>query len=96
MGHNLATMADGRAAMIYRGDMPWHKLGKRIVGRMLAEEAIRAAGADWTVSLQDVYRLTGDGLKAVQGRRVIVRDDTGAEFGVVSDRYRPNPVGPAS
>lgn len=61
--------------------------GTKVMGATCAADAIAQVGADFSVSLQDVYRLTADGVKAIPGRRVIVRDDTGTEFGVVSERY---------
>lgn len=87
--HNLNLAADGRAAMFYRGDAPWHKLGQKVEGLLEAAQAIKTAGADWQVKLEDVYRLTDAGLRAIQNRRVIVREDTGTEFGIVTEAYSP-------
>lgn len=88
MAHNLGT-TNGRTAMFYRGEAPWHKLGRKVEGILQAEEAIKTAGADWLVRLDDVYRMTDSGIKAIPGRRVIVREDTGAEFGIVTEQYTP-------
>ena len=48
------TEADG---MAYVGREPWHGLGTRVPGdAMKAAEALEAAGLDWTVRLDPVYR----------------------------------------
>ena len=89
MAHNLNQDANGRTAMMYRGETPWHKLGTRVEGVLHAAEAIQAAGMDWDVTLDDVYRMNAEGFQAIPGRRVIVREDNGAPFGIVTDSYRP-------
>lgn len=86
MAHELATMVDGRTAMMYCGEAPWHGLGQKLDGPATAEEAIAAAGLDYDVTLTPMT--TEDGL-SVPGRRAVVRADTRAVLGVVSDRFVP-------
>lgn len=88
MAHNIGT-TNGRASMMYRGEAPWHGLGTKVEGILQAAEAIQAAGMDFRVNLDDVYRMAPEGIKAIPGRRVIVREDNGAPFGIVSEQYRP-------
>ena len=87
------TSADG---MAYVGRRPWHGLGTFVEGQaMTAEQAIGAAGLDWKVLTEPVYRdvqtdswRPGD-FRAIEGKRAIVRQDTDEVFGVMSDGYTP-------
>jgi len=85
MPANIAT-ANGRAALMYAGEPPWHGLGQRLEAPAAAEEAIAAAGLDYEVSLTPIA--TYDGL-TVPGRKAVVRYDNQSVLGVVSDRYVP-------
>ncbi|MCI0462766.1 MAG: DUF932 domain-containing protein [Gemmataceae bacterium] len=86
MPHELATTADGRTAMMYCGEAPWHGLGTRLDAPATAAEAITAAGLDYEVTLTPMT--TTDGLPVPQ-RRAVVRADTRTVLGVVSDRFVP-------
>lgn len=83
--------------MMYVGAVPWHGLGVSLRDYPTWEEAIVAAGLDWTVSLQPIattteaegntpFPLVGT---AIPSHRAVVRDDTGDVLGVVSHRYQP-------
>jgi hypothetical protein len=50
MVHNLAK-TNGRAAMMYSGEAPWHRLGTKLDNPATAEEAIVAAGLNYDVNL---------------------------------------------
>ncbi len=86
MAHELATTADGRTAMMYYGESPWHGLGTPLDAPATAAEAIAAAGLDYEVQMTPMS--TCDGLP-VPGRKAVVRQDTRQVLGVVSDRYVP-------
>ena len=87
------TRTDG---MAYVGRRPWHGLGTYIEGQaMTAAQAIEAAGLDWEVVTEPVYRhIPADDwrpyhFKEVEGKRAVVRRDTDEVYGVMSDGYTP-------
>lgn len=85
MSHDLAKR-NGRYAMAYFGETPWHGLGTRLEEPATAEEAISAAGLDYQVELQEL--VTDKGVK-IPSRKAVVRADTDDVLGVVSDSYMP-------
>ena len=85
MAHELATV-NGRTAMMYVGDVPWHGLGHRLEAPATAREAITAAGLDYDVSLTDLT--TSDGIP-VTSRKAVIRTDTSEVLGVVGNAYVP-------
>jgi phage/plasmid-like protein (TIGR03299 family) len=86
MPHELATTADGKTAMMYVGQEPWHRLGTRLDTPATAEEAIVAAGLSYDVQLTPLA--TTDGLD-VPLRKAVVRYDTQDVLGVVGNDYVP-------
>lgn len=85
MAHELAT-TNGRTAMAYFGDTPWHGLGTRLENPATAEEAIQGAGLDYEAELTPLT--TADGIP-VTSRLGVVRSDTRQVLGVVGTSYRP-------
>ena len=85
MPHELAT-TDGQTAMMYAGQTPWHGFGTRLDEPATAEEAIEAAGLDYTVDLRPIE--TVDGIP-IPKRQAVVRDDTQQVLGVVGNSYQP-------
>jgi phage/plasmid-like protein (TIGR03299 family) len=85
MPHNLAT-TNGRAAMMYTGEVPWHGLGSKLGAPATAEEAIVAAGLNYKVKM--VPMRTDDGIPVIQ-RKAIIRSDTKDVLGVVGNGYVP-------
>lgn len=85
MGHELATV-NGRTAMMYVGEVPWHGLGTRLAAPATAREAIEAANLDYHVALTGMT--TTDGI-AVPSRKAVVRTDTDEVLGVVGKTYVP-------
>lgn len=84
--HEL-EIVNGNANMFYRGAKPWHGLGTFIEPEkhLTSEEAIVAAGLDWTVSTQSLY--LADGTKAPTN--AVVRSDNNKILGTVGDTYKP-------
>ena len=85
MPANLAT-TNGKAAMMYTGEVPWHSLGTRLNAPATAEEAIEASGLNYQVSIRPL--LTIDGTDVPQ-RKGVIRADTGDVLGVVGNSYVP-------
>ena len=85
MAHDLAT-TNGKTAMFYTGEAPWHRMGNRLNDPATAREAIVAAGLDYEVELTSLS--TTDG-KAVPTRKAVVRRDTDEVIGVVGNSYVP-------
>ena len=85
MAHELAT-TNGRAAMMYAGEIPWHGLGTSLDEPATAREAIEAAGLDYLAELRGIQ--TADGT-SVSSRKAVVRSDSGDVLGVVGNSYVP-------
>lgn len=85
MAHEL-DYSKGKAAIAYNieGGTPWHKEGTVMQGRFTGEQALETAGIDFTVELQDLA--TSQGIVARE-HKAVVRTDTNAVLGVVSNQY---------
>jgi phage/plasmid-like protein (TIGR03299 family) len=86
MAHNLATKADGTAAMFYTGESPWHGLGTHLANPATSAEAMAASGLDFTIEMHKMK--TEGGLEVPMGQAV-VRSDTSKVLGMVGNRWRP-------
>jgi len=85
MAHNLAT-TNGKIAMAYFGETPWHKLGTKLNQAATAAEAIEAAGLDYQVEMVSLF--TTDGTLVPQ-RKGVIRTDSGQVLGAVGPGYVP-------
>lgn len=85
MAHELAT-TNGRTAMMYAGEIPWHGLGTRLNEPATACEAIEAAGLNYQADLKDIQ--TTDGIPIPQ-RKAVIRSDSRDVLGVVGTSYVP-------
>jgi phage/plasmid-like protein (TIGR03299 family) len=84
MSHDIST-TNGRASIAYTGSTPWHGLGQHMDGLQTVDAMLAAAGLEWTVSTAPLFCNALE----VPGYRAIVRGDSNAILGVVTDRYRP-------
>lgn len=74
--------------MVTTRTAPWMKLGTLVEEAMTAEEAAKAGGLDFTVSLRDIQRKMNDGTWEIsKHRKMVTADDTDEEFDVVSADY---------
>ena len=82
------TRTNGRDEMFYTGESPWHNKGVRLDGPATSEEALIAAGMDWSVAKVPL-EYEHEGTRIRSNRYAVARLDTGAELGVVSATYQP-------
>jgi len=87
MSANLNGEKEGKAAMMYVGDQPWHGLGTKLTKEATSAEAIKAARLDWKVKKEPIFFKSGAELKAIEGKFATVRQDTKESLGVVGARY---------
>lgn len=86
MSHEVESMFPGNR------EVPWHKLGTVVEGRLNAADAIEAAGLDWTVVLSSIYTNWTDENDRpitidVPNKYATVRETDGRVLGVVGQRY---------
>jgi hypothetical protein len=83
MAHNLAT-TNGRTAMMFCGEEPWHKLGTKLENPATAAEAIEAAGLNYQVELVPLFTKDGNQVPKLQG---VIRADNHQVLGTVGQGY---------
>lgn len=91
MSHALTTRADGKTEMAFVGEMPWHGLGQQLDQSASIEQWTTAAGMDWRVKRSKVrYFANAEGTdqREINDQHVLLRSDTGAHLGIVSDGYK--------
>lgn len=86
MAHEL-EIVNGQAQMFYRGESPWHRLGRQIPleERLTSDQAIIAAGLNWSVDTKPLFLDNG----MIAPANATVRSDNGAILGVVGKDYKP-------
>jgi len=85
MAHILAT-TNGKTAMMYTGEVPWHRLGTKLNEPATAGEAVEASGLNYRVELKCLAITEGT---AVPQRKSVARSCTGDVLGVVGNSYIP-------
>jgi phage/plasmid-like protein (TIGR03299 family) len=84
MSHEL-DFSKGKAAIAYTGDLPWHKHGTYFEKGFTSEEALKHAGLDYEVELQEL----STGSQVLDSHKAVVRTDTDGVLGVVGNGYEP-------
>ena len=88
MAHELATMADGRTAMAYVGETPWHGLGQTLTPDSPLEVWTKEAGFDWDILEAPVKFFNGTEEAVFPGKQVLYRSDNKAPLSTVSLDYK--------
>jgi len=93
MAHEI-YIDEGRASMMYTGEVPWHKLGTRLDRPATAAEAIEAANLDWEVAKLPLFATNGAHGVRIEGKYATMRADKIGKpdcktFGIVSEGYTP-------
>ena len=89
MSHDLNS-TEGRVSFTYFGDVPWHKLGRRLDRPATAAEAMEGANLDYTVVKKPLRAIIhGRQYAEVPNAFATVRSDTNQVLGVVGSRYEP-------
>jgi phage/plasmid-like protein (TIGR03299 family) len=86
-------MIDGKPAMMFVDQPPWHKLGQKLDSPPTTAEAIKAAQFDWEVVKKPVYVADHDHFYALPGYQATVRADLWGKpecksFGLVGKHYQ--------
>lgn len=87
MAHEI-TFTNGRAEMAFVGRTPWHGLGQSVTQGASLETWALEAGMQWVADESPVLYQTAEGLRASTDRKVLYRNDTGAQLGVVGTDYK--------
>lgn len=78
-------MAANVETMFYVREKPWHGLGTRVEEALTSEQALEAAGLNWTINPMPIY----DGRGAeIRGYKANTRSTDGAVMGIVSNKYQ--------
>lgn len=93
MSHEITIRKNGKAEMAYVGEKPWHGLGQELEQGATIEQWLVAAGMDWKVQRSKVRyavaRAAGaDTFAEWPDYHVLMRSDTKAPLGMVSDSFK--------
>lgn len=87
MAHEI-DFSKGFAAMAYRGETPWHKLGQQMQAGQTIEEWQRAAGMNFSLLSKPALFQAEDQFIEVPDRKVLIRSDNQAPLAIVSSNYQ--------
>ena len=87
MAHELVVV-NGKAAMAFVGETPWHGLGQELTDNASIETWKQEAGFDWDINSSPVQYKVGDGSFNFNGKTVLHRSDNGAPLSIVSNDYK--------
>ena len=87
MSHEL-EIVNGKVAMAWAGETPWHGLGKEIPYDLTPEQILEAASLDWEVNKIPVtYDLNG--IQNPTGRSALIRSSDSKMLDIVTDDWEP-------
>lgn len=92
---DLLDLTASGPGMVYVGETPWHKLGKRVDGLgNNVQDWVREARLGWQVAAESISRIgynpsTGSTIQRDPGKRsILIRTDTGAILDIVGPRFQ--------
>jgi hypothetical protein len=85
MAHMIAKTADGRDAMAYVGETPWHGLGQQLTEDAPLDVWARESGLDFELATAEV-QFNND--FKFDAKKVMYRKDTNHPLGIVSNKYQ--------
>lgn len=89
MAHELYTQQNGKTAMAFVGETPWHGLGQRLTLDASTDQWIAEGGFDWQALTAPVQFTDANGIiRPMNDKQVIYRSDTGAPLSVMGDGYK--------
>jgi phage/plasmid-like protein (TIGR03299 family) len=92
MSHEITRRQNGFHEMAYVGQKPWHGLGQELEQGAPIEKWLVSAGMDWKVQRSKVRFATqanqGAEFATWDDYHVLMRSDTKAPLGMVSDKYK--------
>lgn len=89
MAHEI-EIVNGNARMFSVKETPWHKLGIILPEAPTAEDAIKHAGLDWTVTKRKVLYARDNGEQDVaKGQYAVVRDSDDKYMGYAGETWQP-------
>jgi len=87
MAH-MIDFSNGKANLAFTGETPWHGLGVNIDKEASVDQWRVAAGLNWeAVKTKAQYVVDGNVIQS--DSEIIYRNDTNAQLGVVTERYKP-------
>ena len=87
MPHEI-DVSTGKPAIAYVGETPWHGLGEKLPAGAPIESWLRAARLDWELKRLPVQYLVDGKVRTMNGRFVLMRNDTDEALSVVSADYQ--------
>ncbi len=89
MAHEIDQTSDAQGAAMFADKPAWHRLGHVVSGLQTSGNALNIAGMNWTVDKLPCLYTRKDGTTTeIPNRYALVRSDTEACLGVMSDSYR--------
>lgn len=90
MAHELNVMADGRSAMAFVGETPWHGLGQELTPNAPLDVWVKEAGLNYEIHGGEVMTTLPDGQNIITmpSRKLLYRNDTLEPLSIVSDKYK--------
>lgn len=85
--HKLETI-NGKVAMAWAGDTPWHGLGTKVPNDLTPVQMLEAASLNWTVNPVPLVANV-NGLEIPTGHRALVRDIDNKVIDVVTNDWNP-------